>query len=272
MSEKDRPDYHLGYTDAEHERLIRQAARLEFVTERFFREAGVVEGWRILDVGSGAGDVAMLAARIVGPSGAVVGLERDPRSVERARTRAAELGLANIAFVCCDVDEYAAAVPFDGAVGRFVLQFIPDPVATLRRVASFVRTGGLIAFQEGSWAPFLALSAGLPLWHACVSLLHGAARRAGVNLEMGIDLDRVFRAAGLAAPKVRLEMELGRDPEFTRWPSDSLRSVLPDLTRLGVSYDELGDLDTLAQRLHEEVTRANTVAPWIGLVGASSYT
>jgi predicted methyltransferase len=66
-------DYLLGSTDAEHDRLIRQAVRLAPVTERFFREAGIGPGQRVLDLGSGVGDVAMLVARLVGPSGEVVG-------------------------------------------------------------------------------------------------------------------------------------------------------------------------------------------------------
>ncbi len=64
--------YALGSTDAEHERLIRQAPRLGPLTERSFREAGIGPGQRVLDLGSGVGDVAMLAARLVGPSGEVV--------------------------------------------------------------------------------------------------------------------------------------------------------------------------------------------------------
>ena len=62
-------DYALGSTDAEHERLILQAARLAPLTERLFREAGIGPGQRVLDLGSGVGDVAMLVARLVGPSG-----------------------------------------------------------------------------------------------------------------------------------------------------------------------------------------------------------
>src|SRR6266702_1447415 len=79
--------YALGNTDAEHERLIRQAALLAPLTERFFRQACIGPGQRILDLGSGVGDVAMLAARLVGPSGEVVGVERDTRSITRARAR-----------------------------------------------------------------------------------------------------------------------------------------------------------------------------------------
>jgi protein-L-isoaspartate O-methyltransferase len=55
--------YQLGDTDAEHEHLIWQASRLAPLTERLFREAGIGPGQRVLDLGSGVGDVAMLVAR-----------------------------------------------------------------------------------------------------------------------------------------------------------------------------------------------------------------
>jgi hypothetical protein len=85
--------YALGSTGAEHERLIRQATLLAPCTERLFREAGIEPGHRVLDLGSGIGDVAMLAARLVGPSGEVVGAERDKNSIARAKARAIGGGL-----------------------------------------------------------------------------------------------------------------------------------------------------------------------------------
>src|SRR2546422_11760618 len=96
-------DYALGNTDAEHERLIRQAARVAPTTERLFREAGIGPGQRVLDIGSGVGDVAMLAARLVGPLGKVVGVERDPKSIAMARARVTEVGLHNVRFFQSDV-------------------------------------------------------------------------------------------------------------------------------------------------------------------------
>jgi cyclopropane fatty-acyl-phospholipid synthase-like methyltransferase len=104
--------YALGNTDAEPERLIRQAARLAPITERLFREAGIDAGQRILDLGSGVGDVAMLAARLVGSSGEVVGVERDSRSVARAKARVAEAGLHNGRFMQSEVDQIASDKPF----------------------------------------------------------------------------------------------------------------------------------------------------------------
>src|SRR5215469_11318251 len=131
-------DYPLGHTDAEHERLIRQAARVAPITERFFREAGIGPGQRVLDLGSGVGDVAMLLARMVGPSGEVVAIERDRNSIGKARARVLEAGFQNVIFKESNVNEIVDEKPFDAAVGRFILMYLPDPVATLRSISQVV--------------------------------------------------------------------------------------------------------------------------------------
>jgi ubiquinone/menaquinone biosynthesis C-methylase UbiE len=261
-------DYILGSSDGEHERLIRQAIRLAPVTENFFREAGIGNAQRVLDLGSGVGDVAMLVAGLVGPSGEVVAIERDARSVSRARARAAEAGLSNVRFVETDIAHFSSDSLFDAAVGRYILQFLPDPVGILRSLTQKVRPGGVVAFQEHSWAPFLALSAHLPLWSAAVSLLYQASVRFGLNMEMGPTLYKAFQDAGLPAPSMRLVMELGADPDFTRLLSDAIGSVRPQIERFNLSLEPLGDLDTLRERLHREVVSSTTVVPWIPLVGA----
>src|ERR1700757_1737859 len=92
-------DYALGYTNGEQERLIRQAARLGPIAERLFRSAGIGPGQRVLDLGSGMGDVAMLVARLVGPSGEVVGVERDANSIACANARASAAKLHNVNFL-----------------------------------------------------------------------------------------------------------------------------------------------------------------------------
>src|SRR5690242_4744258 len=97
--------YTLGSTDAEHDRLAWQAAIFEPLTERLFVEAGIGPGQRVLDVGSGAGDVAMLAARIVGPTGSVLGIERSEGSIACARARVARAHLPNVRFLQADARE-----------------------------------------------------------------------------------------------------------------------------------------------------------------------
>ena len=262
--------YVLGYTDAEHDRLIRQAALLAPSTERFFHAAGIGPGQRVLDLGSGLGDVAMLVARLVGPAGAVLGVERDAGSIARARARVAEAGLGNVSFTQSDVAEIPSDAPFDAAVGRFILMFLPDPVGVLRSVAQRVRPGGVLAFYEVSWTPTLALSAHLPLWSTAGSLIPPTLRRAGANPEMGLDLYRVFQEAGLPAPAMQMDVPLGSDPAFTRLMSDLFHTVRAQIPARDPALQKLGDLDTLPERLQAEVAASRSVAPYIGLVGARS--
>ena len=263
-------DYPLGNTDAEHERLIWQAARVTPVTERLFREAGIGPGQRVLDIGSGVGDVAMLAARLVGPSGEIVGVERDPKSIGRARARITEAQLHNVGFIQSDVGEIPDGEPFDAVVGRFILTFLPDPVAALRSFSRLVRPGGVFAFLEPSWAPTLARLASLPLWSATVSIIHKTLLRTGTNPEMGPDLYQKFQEAGLPVPTMRMEMPLGREPDFAQSFYGICCSLRPKMQQLDLPIESLGNLDTLVERLQAEVVESETVACCFAMVGAWS--
>ena len=262
--------YALGYSEAEHDRLIRQAACIAPITERLFRAAGIGHGQRILDLGSGMGDVAILVARIVGPSGEVVGIERDAGSIAQAKARVAVAGLRNVTFTQTDVKEIVGDKPFDAAVGRFILMFLPDPLAVLRSVSRLVRPGGAVAFQEPSWIPALALGARLPLWSRVVSSIQETLLRSGANPEMGLALYGLFPQAGLPAPCMHLEIPLGSDEDFTRLMCDLLASLWPLAEQHNVALKELGELDTLRDRIRAEVASANTVVTSVPLVGAWS--
>ena len=80
--------YALGRSGAEEQRLQRQAMFLAPVTRRLFAAAGIGPGMKVLDIGSGAGDVALLAAERVGLHGRVIGVDMHPALVETARRRA----------------------------------------------------------------------------------------------------------------------------------------------------------------------------------------
>lgn len=119
--------YVLGHSKREVDRLEAQAQLIDPITERFFRAAGVDAGMRVLDVGSGAGDVAFLASRIVGAEGSVVGTDRAPEAVLVARARAVDRSLQNVSFVEGDPAELTFDEPFDAVTGRYVLQFQKGP-------------------------------------------------------------------------------------------------------------------------------------------------
>ena len=260
------PQYALGSTDAEHERLIRQAMWLVPHTERLFREAGIGPGHRVLDLGSGVGDVALIAARLVGPSGEVLGIERDTRSIARATARVAQAGMHNVSFTQSDVCQLPSDKLFDAAVGRYILMFLPDPVAVLRSLVPLVRPGGVLAFQEPDWRVFLEHVKRFPLWSAGAALLEETFKRSGANAEIGPVLSHVFQQAGLPAASMRTDTLLGAE----EWMVDVLRSLRSQMTEFNLPLDSLGDFNTLSQRLQAEVAAASTGTPLPALVSAWS--
>src|SRR5207302_1677730 len=96
-------EYVLPNSTAEDERLLAQGKIIDPLTRRVLVEAGLTPGMRVLDLGSGAGSVALLAAELVGPEGAVVGIERDSGAAERAQRRARAAGVDNTEFRAGDV-------------------------------------------------------------------------------------------------------------------------------------------------------------------------
>ena len=153
---EDDPTYALGRSDEEHKRLTEQATLFRPITERLFREAGITQGMRVLDVGSGAGDVAFLVSELVGPQGEVVGIDLDASALEMARERANLLGLSNVKFVEGDIRDAELDGDFDAAVGRLVLLYFAEPVVGLSAVVNRVRSGGLVVFQEMDMNPDIA--------------------------------------------------------------------------------------------------------------------
>src|SRR3954454_16725678 len=128
MTEQTNDDtYAMGRTTAEEVRLQRQAVLGEPATRRLFEAAGIGPGMKVLDLGSGAGDVAMLAARMVGPTGSVVGVDINPVVLEAAQRRVQAAGHANITFVAGNIGDVPLDEDFDAVVGRLILMHVRDP-------------------------------------------------------------------------------------------------------------------------------------------------
>src|SRR5947209_4658885 len=97
------PNYAMGRSEEETQRLLRQGHLFNPLTRRLFIDAGVGSGMRVLDVGSGAGDVALIVADLVGPTGSVVGVDPDAEILDMARHRVRVAGWPNVTFVAGDV-------------------------------------------------------------------------------------------------------------------------------------------------------------------------
>lgn len=78
-------EYALGHSSRELERLSFQGTLFAPYTRQLLTEAGLTAGMRVLDVGSGGGDVSFLASELVGENGYVLGVDRSPAAVNKAR-------------------------------------------------------------------------------------------------------------------------------------------------------------------------------------------
>lgn len=246
------PEYVFGHSDEELRRLAFQAALIEPITGRLLADAGVEAGMRVLDVGTGLGDVALLVAEIVGESGAVVGIDRAPAAIAVARQRASDL--PNVSFRVGDPAEIAFATPFDAVVGRYVLQFQPDPAELLRLVASRVRPGGIVAFHELDWSGHRSVPP-VPSWDRCCQLVVDAIAAGGANLDTGSRLPSLFAEAGLPAPSLRMTTIVGagaNSHDTVGRMANLVRSLRQRIEQDGLA--EPGEIDTLLHRLPDDVS------------------
>src|SRR3954447_17832213 len=241
--------YQLGSSAAELERLNRQGRLLAPATRILLGAAGLDEGMRVLDLGSGAGDTALLAAELVGPSGSVLGIDQSPEAVAPASARAP----ANVSFTVGDIHEPAAGGPFDAVIGRLVLMYVPDPAAVLRAQASVLREGGLVIPVEFDLLSARALPSS-PLAETALGWLSAAFSRAGIEPALGPRLWDVLEQAGLSpSGMLAVQPHFGPgDPDGPWTLTGIVRTLLGVIESTGVATAAEIDIDTLEERLAAE--------------------
>src|SRR5215475_10070867 len=257
-------EYVLGHSDFELERLQIQAAVLANITRRLIGECNIRPGMRVLDIGCGAGDVAMLLAEAVGPSGHVVAIDREARAIETTRSRAETAGYRNIEAVMATDDDIPIARVFDAALGRYVLAHQRDPIAMIRRAASAVRAGGVVAFQESAMhQKRLQALPRVALFDQVASAMNEAFLATLPSPDVAGRLVACFAEAGLPSPNLICECVIGDSTSLlARGVALTYRSMLPHIVRLGLEATSVGDPKTLAERLEAELAavRAQVVA------------
>ena len=256
------PTYVLGQSTYEYERLTLQAKIVRPFTEKFFIMAGIGPGMRVLEAGSGVGDVALLAAEMVGPAGHVFGVDRDAAGLENARERTRQQGCSSwVSFRASALDEFNTADQFDAIVGRYVLLYQHDPGATIRHVLNFLKPGGIVVFHEMDFADPCSSDPPCAFWDEAYALLSEAFRRAGNPPDYGRRIAKAFLEAGLPFPTVLAESLAGGGPGsyLYRWIANTLISVSPRLEQLGLALpDGVTADETLAKRLEEEAVAAGS--------------
>jgi SAM-dependent methyltransferase len=247
-----------GIGEDEMARLEVQGRALAPATRMIFAEAGIRPGMRVLDLGCGAGDAAFVAADLVGPGGSVVGVDRSPDALARARRRAGRRGLTRVQFIEGDIHDPVPGGPFDAIVERVVLLWVPDPAAVLRRQATVLRPGGLVVPVETDftlgWLPETPLTTQVRSW------MLEAADRAGIS-GPGPRLWALAQEAGLRPlGMIGIQPHFGPDdPVGLAWLTEAMRGFAELIMGTGVATAEEIGIDTFERRLADEQRKYQSV-------------
>lgn len=166
----------LGYPAADLQRIPSRAVESFAGVGYFFDVADLRPGEKVIDLGSGSGMDAFLAAELVGPSGSAVGVDFTPQQVQKARRLAAEAGIDNIEFREGQIEDLPAEDDsFDCVISNGVINLAPDKRRVFVEASRVLRPGGRLAIADIVSEAQLteAIVCDADLWAACIG---GAAQ------------------------------------------------------------------------------------------------
>ena len=199
----EREQYVLGHSQAEDERLRRQAEELEQESRWLLDRVGVRPGSRAVDVGCGPRGILDLLSERVGPRGTVVGIERDGQSASSARKFVEERQLVNVEVMRGDAKATGLRrSSFDVVHARLVLVNVPEPERVVEEMVALVRPGGMVVSHEADFVPHLC-DPPSAAWKRLFEVFEGYSRANGIDLFVGRRTHRMFRDAGIVDVQVR---------------------------------------------------------------------
>jgi len=239
-------DYRFGYSRDEMERLGNQHRVWAEDNQRLLARAGFGAGETLVDLGCGPGYTTLDLARVVGPEGRVIAVDRDgEQSLPLLKERAAAAGLSNIETQTTEVEAFDLPEgSVDGVYGRWVLMYLPERTAEALtgRVARWLRPGGACALAEICNYRHIHIhppSAHLPA--VAEALIRAVSGDRGCNPEIGNALPRLLQRAGLDVElNVVTKAVRATTPEW-RWPDALFREHLPRLVEEGYLTREVLD-------------------------------
>lgn len=236
-------------------------------TEEVLRRAGLRSGMRVLDVGCGVGDVSLIAGRLVGPTGTVLGIDRVGDALNVARRRVAAANLTWVSFDEADISALVSEDEFDAVIGRFILVHLPDPGQALVGLQRFLAPRGVLAFLEMDISA-ASTTPPLPLFTQCIGWITQLYRRRGGDPDMGCRLYGTFRAIGFT-PQLHgsVRVEGGSTATAYDYLAASIETLTTNLIELGIATaEEIGH--DLAERLRAEAGASDACVVFPRLVGA----
>ena len=219
--------YLLGDSTAEVEHLTNQAEVYAEEATNLLDRVGLAPGSSAIDVGCGVLGILRLLRERVGPSGRVVGLERESRILDAARQAAAQHSLP-VEFVQGDATSLdLPSDSFDFVHERTVLLNVHDPATVIAEMVRITRPGRVVALQEPDSSGWVC-DPPHPAWDPLLAELLAAYRRNGKNFNSGRRIARRLRDAGLTDVRVQVAARATQAGEYYQTFLLTLTSLVRD--------------------------------------------
>jgi ubiquinone/menaquinone biosynthesis C-methylase UbiE len=208
-------------------------------TRALCARAGVGTGMRCIDLGCGGGEVTFELAQLVGPDGAVIGVDMDEVTLALAREAAAERGIANVEFRAQNVNDWDEPTTYDLVYSRFLLHHLSHPVELLRRMWAGVRPGGVLIVEDADFDGWCChpASDGFAFFLRAYSQV---IARSGGDHTAGRKLYHYFLDAGIHEPHVALINPVYVAGEGKALPLSTLEATAASIVTEGMaSPDEV---------------------------------
>ncbi len=222
---------------------------------------GIRPGMRCLDVGCGGGDVTADLARLVGPTGRVLGIDIDEVKLDIARSETAAEGLANVGFERLDIAAgERPAGTFDVVYARFLLTHLREPGPAVARMRDLLGPGGVLAVEDTDFSGHF-IHPPAEAFTAYVDLYSRAARLRGADPDIGPRLPGMLRSAGLGEVEVQVAQPAGCRGEVKLVAAITLEAIAGALLAAGLATRAQLDahIAELHRLAHDDVTVMSVV-------------
>lgn len=232
---KDNDDYRFGYTNIELERLGTQHKVWEETTHLLWRRAGFQTGMTILDLGCGPGYTTIDLAKLVGPSGHIIAVDRDSeKSLPLLKSKLIEEGITNVEIRALDLDKLdLPPESVDGVYGRWVMMYLnPKKVeALVDRVIKWLRWDGTFVLAELCNYYHMYVYPPIELLHAVVNAFYQSVEAHGGCPNIGNLLPGMIRRTGLEVHLNVVTQAIQPGSQKWVWPDSFFRDHIGSLVK-----------------------------------------
>jgi SAM-dependent methyltransferase len=250
------------------ERLRILSRVMQPATLSLFERVGLKPGASCLDVGCGGGDVTCDLARLVGPTGQVLGIDIDDTKLTIARSEAELHQLNNVMFELSDIAGWDREEKFDVVYSRFLLTHLKDPAGVVVKLFQVLKPGGVLLVEDINFAGILYYPDS-PAFHRYMDLYTQVVQRRGGDPNIGLRLPILLLDAGFEQVQMNVVQPAGIEGEVKL-----INPITMDLIREAVLAEGLAserEIEQVIAELYEFAYNPRTVASIARVVQTWGY-